>query len=67
MNTPNLQYQQKTERLTDAFRVFNELSENLASSYQGLQEQVANLNRQLAAARNERLTTLIEKEKLASR
>ena len=67
MNTPNLQYQQKTERLTDAFRVFNELSENLALSYQGLQEQVANLNRQLAAARNERLLTLIEKEKLASR
>jgi two-component system sensor histidine kinase FlrB len=67
MNTPNLQYQQKTERLTDAFRVFNELSENLALSYQRLQEQVANLNRQLAAARNERLVTLIEKEKLASR
>ena len=67
MNTPNLQYQQKTERLTDAFRVFNELSENLALSYQGLQGQVANLNRQLAAARNERLATLMEKEKLASR
>ena len=67
MNTPNLQFQQKTERLTDAFRVFNELSENLALSYQGLQEQVANLNRQLTAARNERLATLIEKEKLASR
>lgn len=67
MNTRNLQYQQKTERLTDAFRVFNELSENLALSYQGLQEQVANLNRQLMAARNERLATLIEKEKLASR
>ncbi|MCK9609161.1 MAG: ATP-binding protein [Methylomonas sp.] len=67
MNSSNLQYQQKTERLTDAFRMFNELSENLALSYQGLQEQVAHLNSQLAAARSERLTTLTEKEKLASR
>lgn len=67
MNISNLQYQQKTERLTDAFRMFNELSENLALSYQGLQEQVAYLNRQLAAARSERLATLSEKEKLASR
>ena len=67
MNTSNLQYQKKTERLTDAFRVFNELSENLALSYQALQEQVANLNRQLAVARSERLATLSEKEKLASR
>ncbi|MCQ8106095.1 ATP-binding protein [Methylomonas sp. SURF-2] len=67
MNTSKLQYQQKTERLTDAFRMFNELSENLAQSYQGLREQVAHLNGQLAAARNERLVTLSEKEKLANR
>ena len=67
MNPSHLKYQQKTERLTDAFRMFNELSENLALSYQGLQEQVAHLNNQLAAARGERLATLSEKEKLASR
>lgn len=67
MNPTQLQYQQKTERLTDAFRMFNELSENLALSYQGLQEQVAHLNSQLAAARSERLATLCEKEKLANR
>lgn len=67
MNPSHQQYQQKTERLTDAFRMFNELSENLALSYQGLQEQVAHLNSQLAAARSERLATLSEKEKLASR
>ncbi|QPK65402.1 PAS domain-containing protein [Methylomonas sp. LL1] len=67
MNIASQQQQQKAERLTDAFRVFNQLSENLALSYQGLQEQVANLNRQLAAARGERLATLIEKETLASR
>lgn len=67
MNPSQLQYQQKTERLTDAFRMFNELSENLALSYQSLQEQVAHLNSQLAAARSERLATLCEKEKLANR
>lgn len=67
MTTINLQQIQKTERLTDAFRIFNQLSENLAQSYQGLEEQVATLNRELAAARSERVTTLIEKEKLASR
>lgn len=67
MSNANLQYQQKSERLADAFRVFNELSENLALSYQGLQEQVAHLNRQLAAAHSERLNTLIEKERLANR
>jgi two-component system sensor histidine kinase FlrB len=67
MNTTSLQFQQKTERLTDAFRMFNELSENLTQSYQALQEQVAQLNYQLTAARNARLATLSEKEKLANR
>jgi two-component system sensor histidine kinase FlrB len=67
MTTSNLQHSQKAEILTDAFRLFNELSENLASSYQGLEEQVAKLNNELVAARSERLNTLSEKEKLASR
>ncbi len=67
MTTVNLQQIQKTERLTDAFRIFNELSENLAQSYQSLEEQVSRLNHELAAARSERVTTLVEKEKLASR
>jgi len=62
MTTLDLQQIQKTERLTDAFRIFNELSENLAHSYQGLEEQIARLNHELAAARSERVTTLIEKE-----
>jgi two-component system sensor histidine kinase FlrB len=47
--------------------MFNELSENLTQSYQALQEQVAQLNYQLTAARNARLATLSEKEKLANR
>lgn len=67
MNHADQLHQQKTERLTDAFRAFNELSENLAQSYQGLQQQVAFLNHQLATAHSERLATLVEKEKLAGR
>ncbi len=57
----------KTERLTDAFQLFNELSKNLSDSYQELQKQVATLSKELASARSERLKTLIEKEKLANR
>jgi len=57
----------KTEKLTDAFQLFNELSQNLSESYQGLQGQVASLSKELAAARTERLKTLIEKEKLVNR
>lgn len=67
MSTLELHQLQKTERLTDAFRIFNELSENLALSYQGLEEQVSKLTRELQLARSERLMTLIEKEKLACR
>lgn len=58
---------QKAEQLTDAFRIFNQLSQNLTSSYQGLEEQVEKLHQELAAARSERVKTLIEKEKLAAR
>ncbi len=67
MNTANNHQAQKTERLTDAFRLFNQLSQNLSESYQGLEAQVAKLNHELVAARNERLNTLIEKEKIAGR
>ncbi len=58
---------QKTEKLTDAFRIFNQLSENLSHSYQGLEQQVEKLHQELAAARSERVKTLLEKEKLALR
>ncbi|WP_031435466.1 sensor histidine kinase [Methylomarinum vadi] len=57
----------KAERLADAFHLFNQLSQNLSASYQGLEAQVARLNRELAAARGERLKTLVEKEKIATR
>lgn len=67
MHTHNIQKKHKTEQLTDAFRIFNELSQNLSVSYQGLEEQVAKLHGELAFAHSERLKTLEEKEKLASR
>ncbi len=56
-----------TERLTDAFQHFNELSKDLSDSYQQLQKQVGNLNNELSLARSDRLKTLVEKEKIASR
>ena len=58
---------QKAERLTDAFHLFNQLSQHLNASYQSLEGQVARLNRELAAARSERLKTLVEKERIAAR
>ncbi len=67
MNTSVNSQTLKTERLTDAFQLFNELSKNLSDSYQELQKQVASLSNELADARTERLKTLIEKEKLANR
>ncbi len=67
MNIQNNDNAHKTEQLTDAFRAFNEWSEHLSASYQGLEEQVAKLHGELAFARSERLKTLEEKEKLASR
>jgi len=57
----------KTEKLENAFQMFNELSENLSNSYQGLEKQVATLTKELTAARSERVKTLVEKEKLADR
>ncbi len=58
---------QKTEQLTDAFLTFNQVFQDLSDSYQGLEEQVAKLHGELAFAHSQRLKTLEEKEKLASR
>lgn len=54
-------------RLEDAFNLFNEMSEALAQSYRELEGQVLRLTEELAAARSERLQTLMEKEALANR
>ncbi|MFN3920216.1 MAG: PAS domain-containing protein, partial [Methylohalobius sp.] len=57
----------ETEKLKHAFEVFNQLARTLANSYRELESQVARLNRELAAARSERLKALVDKEKLANR
>ena len=56
-----------SQALTDAFEAFNEMSLQLAQSYRELEQRVAQLNAELAAARHERVQQLAEKERLAER
>ena len=65
MNISNQQKVHQTRQLTCAFHAFNELSQDLAESYQGLQEQVAGLRQELTAARDRGMRTLLEKEKIS--
>jgi two-component system, sensor histidine kinase FlrB len=53
--------------LHEAFHAFSEMSERLTESYRVLEERVAVLTEELAAARSERLQQLAEKERLANR
>lgn len=53
--------------LHEAFNAFSEISERLTESYRVLEERVAVLTQELAAARSERLQQLAEKELLANR
>ncbi|HKK13634.1 MAG TPA: ATP-binding protein [Gammaproteobacteria bacterium] len=55
------------QQLTDAFLVFNDLSAQLEGAYRELEQRVAQLNEELAAARSERLRHLAERERLANR
>lgn len=55
------------QHLEHAFGVFNQFSEQLSTSYQQLEQRVAQLTEELAAARSERLRQLAEKERLANR
>lgn len=48
------------QKLQDAFALFNQVSEQLTGSYAALQQQVTTLNRELAAARSERLQLLAD-------
>ncbi len=59
--------QQAGEQLEKAFQLFNEHSEKLADSYEGLQERVDQLSNELACERDQRLIELAEKESLAVR
>ena len=54
MNTSVNPQTLKTERLTDAFQIFNELSINLSDSYQELQKQVATLRKREKARKGVR-------------
>lgn len=65
--TQYLERQSRSQQLEDAFRAFNQLSEQLSESYQQLQQRVVQLNEELAAARTERMRQLAEKERLANR
>lgn len=57
----------RSHELHEAFHAFSQLSERLTESYRQLEERVAVLNEELAAARSERLQQLAEKERLANR
>jgi len=57
----------QTQGLKDAFHLFNQVSEQLASTYLHLENRIGQLNEQLAAARSEKLVQLAEKELLANR
>jgi len=63
--------QQKTEvhsdELESAFKTFNNLSIQLAESYQALEQRVERLTDELNQVRSERVKQLSEKERLASR
>lgn len=53
--------------LQNAFEVFNDVSRQLADSYQELESRVASLNQELVTAQNERLQELTEKVRVADR
>jgi two-component system sensor histidine kinase FlrB len=52
-NSANSASQVETERLAEAFRIFNQASEELTSAYGALERQVESLTSQLAAANAE--------------
>jgi len=60
-------FQIRSQALENAFQVFNEVSAQLAVSYQQLQQRVELLSQELASSRSERMRQLAEKEKLAER
>jgi two-component system sensor histidine kinase FlrB len=60
-------FQARSQALENAFQLFNELSTQLAVSYQELQRRVEILSAELAESRGERMRQLAEKERLAER
>lgn len=64
MNTDAMR---SSSELENAFLMFNKLSERLTGSYQELEVKVAQMTRELAYARDERLAELAQKKVLAER
>lgn len=58
---------EREQALQDAFLLFNQASEQLAGSYQQLQQQVVQLSNELSSVRSERVRQLMEKERVADR
>ncbi|MDH5409594.1 MAG: PAS domain-containing protein, partial [Gammaproteobacteria bacterium] len=58
---------QYPQALEEAFQAFNQLSGQLADSYQALENRVAQLSGELANSHDERIKELTAKEKLANR
>jgi two-component system sensor histidine kinase FlrB len=56
-----------SEALQEAFTTFSQLSEQLAASYQALEQRVTELNDELSQSHDARLRELTEKERLANR
>jgi two-component system sensor histidine kinase FlrB len=55
------------EALQNAFDAFNQLSSQLATSYQALEQRVTHLNEELHRTQDARIRELTEKERLANR
>ena len=53
--------------LANAFATFNQLSDQLATSYKALEKQVSHLNSELKQTNDARIRELTEKERLANR
>lgn len=66
MSQPALK-QEQNQQLHDAFATFNQMSQQLAESYQVLEQRVVKLNAELADAHSGRLQELTEKERVANR
>ncbi|BFM11734.1 ATP-binding protein [Simiduia litorea] len=58
---------EKPDGLKSAFELFNEMSAQLANSYDALQSRVLELNQELSTVSAQRLQELAQKEKLANR
>lgn len=63
----SIQSAEQARDLAGAFQAFSQMSQQLVDAYRVLEEQVASLTKELAAARSERLRQLAEKECLANR